>query len=556
MRKWIAFLLTVALALVACNSAEKPSKEAKNAPEPKAEVVEAKGFRGEKPAEEDICFEAQRRRVPVLMFHDLVAERTRETLWYDCTVEEFQAILEAIDIEGYSVISSRQLYEHLVNGKEIPEKSIVLTFDDNYQSFYDYAWPLLQQYNYPSTMFVHTGFVGKQEGRPKMTWETLQELTKSELFEVGGHTINHFLDLAERDTLVQTAELEDSKKQLEEKLGVKVDFLAYPNGSNSDETQVLARQAGYKMAYTIVNTPAEESPNIMAVGRYVHTKFQEAMRDREGAVWGEPAVIYRAPWNKVAKVTYVKGEYGGVPLRMVFGGKPSTHMSLTGREPVSAFVEREKAQAGINGGFFAMAAIASTDNAMVGPLKTQDMDQLAPDESPERWGKINGRPMVIWSDEEFALLPYIPSQMRKEDQFQWFMKDYTDCFMGGVWLVHNGVPRLREFQDIFGAKDIQDARRRAFIGITKDGQFVAGAAVESVSSEKLAFALAEAEIQEAVLIDSGFSTSLVFGGKIKASGHSNRDHPSRPVPHAITIKGILDEASQDSEDLTSPTKKK
>jgi len=551
--------LVVGLTLVGCKDQPKESATATKSEASETKQVssdEYAAFRGEPPLEEDICFEAQRRRIPVLMFHDIVAERGKGTLWYDCTIEEFEAILTAIDIEGFTVISSQDLFEHLTTGKEVPEKSIVLTFDDNYQSFYDYAWPLLQQYNYPSTMFVHTGFVGSQQGRPKMTWETLKELTQSKLFTVGGHTINHYLDLKDRDISVQTSELADSKKELESQLGLTVDFLAYPNGSNGEDTQLITRQSGYKMAYTIVNTPAEESPNIMAVGRYVHTKYQEALRDRDGAVYGHPATIYRAPWNKKSKIKYVNDKFAGVPLRMTFGGMPSTHMSLTGREMVSTFVEREQAQAGINGGFFAMAAIASTDNAMVGPLKTPEMGEVVPDQSAERWDKINGRPLVVWSEEEFAILPYIPAQMHNEEQFQWFMKGYTDTFMAGVWLVHNGVPQPREFQSVVGAKDIQDLRRRAFIGITKDGQFVAGAAVTSVSSEKLAIAIAEAGVEEAVLIDSGFSTSLVFDGKIKASGHSSAKDPSRPVPHAITIKGVVDETTQDDEDLAVQQPKK
>lgn len=553
MRKWLLLGVVLGLAVAGCKN-----EEAKGAVASKSDTAvktapvgdEYQSFRGEKPLEDDICFEAQRRRIPVLMFHDLVVERTKETLWYDCTVEEFETILQAIDIEGFTVISSQELYDHLTTGKEVPEKSIVLTFDDNYQSFYDYAWPLLQQYDYPATMFVHTGFVGSQQGRPKMTWDTLKELVKSKLFTVGGHTIHHYLDLKDRDISEQTKELVDSKKDLETNLGVTVDFLAYPNGSNSEDTQLLTRQAGYKMSYTIINTPAEESPNILAVGRYIHTRYQEALRDRDGAVYGQPATIFRTAWNKQSKIKYVSEKFAGIPLKMTFGGMPSTHMSLAGREMVSTFVEREQAQAGINGGFFAMAAIQSTDNAMVGPLKTPDMTEVAPDQSSERWDKINGRPLVIWSPEEFAILPYIPAQMNKEDQFQWFMKGYTDTFMAGVWLVHNGVPQPREFQNVVGAKDIQDLRRRAFIGITKDGQFVAGAATTSVSSEKLAIAIAEAGVEEAVLIDSGFSTSLVFGGKIKASGHSSAKDPSRPVPHAITIKGVIDESTQDDEDLS------
>ena len=238
---------------------------------------------------------------------------------------------------------------------------------------------------------------------------------------------------------------------------------------------------------------------------------------------------------------------------MVFGGHPTTVLAKNGRQPVMNFVRDANAAAGINGGFFAMAAVDSLDNAMVGPLKTADMPQVIPDTAPERWVKINNRPLVIWSGSEFALLPYVPSQMNKPEQYEYFMKGYTDSFMGGVWLVHGGIAREKDLQSMFGAKDIQDPRRRAFIGVTQDGQFVAGTATDSVSSEKLAKAAAEAGVYEAVLIGSGFSTSLVFNGKIKASGHANKDHPSRPVPHAIVIQGKPDLTTDDAEDLSSAT---
>lgn len=508
---------------------------------------------GEAPAIPDICFESQNRRIPILMFHDVLEKRGKGSLWYDCTTDELDEILAAIETESFKVISLDELYDHLTTGKEVPEKSIVLTFDDNYQSFYDLAWPKLKEHGYPSAVFVHTGFVGKAEGRPKMSWETLKELVKDPLFTVGGHTINHYEDLKDRDPATQRTELTVSKEDLEKNLGITIKYLAYPNGSNGEDTQILAQEAGYKMAVTIVQTPAEESPNIFAVGRYVHTKYKNAMEDAQKAVSGAPADVIRKAWNKEAPVRYVTGKYAGVPLRMVFGGHPTTVMSARGRQPVKDFVQEAGAVAGINGGFFAMAAVDSFDNAMVGPLKTADMGQLVADASPERWVKINDRPLVIWSDDEFALLPYVPAQMNKPDQYEYFMRGYTDCFMGGVWLVHKGQARSKEEQDVFGAKDIQDPRRRAFIGVTSDGQFVAGTATDSVSSEKLAQAAAEAGVEEAVLIDSGFSTSLVFNDKIKASGHSNKQHPSRPVPHAIVIKGTIDLKTDDKEDLSSKT---
>jgi hypothetical protein len=112
-------------------------------------------------------------------------------------------------------------------------------------------------------------------------------------------------------------------------------------------------------------------------------------------------------------------------------------------------------------------------------------------------------------------------------------------------MVHGGIPRTREQTDTFASKDINDARRRAFIGLSSDGKIVLGASKESCSTEQLANAAAAAGVAEAVLLDSGFSTSLVYGEKIMASGHSTASQPSRPVPHAIVLKGTLDPASVD-----------
>ena len=546
-------LILIAGLLAGCN--KEPGKKATNKEDQTNNSSEesSKDRHGAEPTLKEICFEAQGNRVPILMFHDLIEKRDKKSLWYDCDVKEFTKTLDDIEADGRTVLSLDQLYEHLTTGKKLPEKTVVLTFDDNYQSFYDLAYPLLKAKKYPASVFVHTAFVGKTEGRPKMSWETLRELVKDPLITIAGHTINHYEDLKDRDLNTQRDELTISKADLEKNLNVKIDYLAYPNGSNGDDTQILAQEAGYKMAFTIINTPAEESPNIFAVGRYVHTKYKKSFEDADNAIVGAPTEVYRKDWKKDAPVRYVAKIFGTVPLKMVIGGHPSTVMSQTGRQPVKDFVHEANAVAGINGGFFAMAAIESADNAMVGPLKTAAMTQIVPDNAPERWEKINDRPMVMWSDNEFALLPYIPAQMTKNDQFEFFMKGYTDCFMGGVWLVHKGVARPADEQSAFAAKDIQDARRRAFIGITAEGEFVAGTATDSVSSAKLAEAIALAGVEEAVLIDSGFSTSLVFNDKIKATGHSNKEHPSRPVPHAIVIQGKLDVSTDDDVDLSSAT---
>ena len=550
-RRLVPFALLALLALSGCDGAKEltsgtplkktplATSEATNGTEETAPAVPPTG---------EIALAAASARVPVVMYHDIIRRRGRGSQWFDCTAEEFEAQMARISELGLTPISAADLHAHLTEGKEVPARSIVLTFDDNYQGFYDHAWPVLKRYGYPAIMFVHTNYVGDKTGiHPKMTWERLKELEKDPLFTVGSHTVMHHLDLKERPLDEQRTEMELSKSTLESKLGHDVPFLAYPNGSNSEITREVAKGAGYKMAFTIVNTPAEESPGILAVGRYVHTRFEKAVEDAEKAALNAPAAISRSTFAE-GPMSFERESYDGVKLSLVRGGKPSSRMSLT-REGVRDFVKKAKAVAGINGGFFAMAAIRSTDNAMVGPLKTPEMPTVAPDDARERWDKLRNRPILLWNKEEFVIVPYNPATMRDHEAFEYLLPGVTDVMLAGVWLVRAGQPRTREEMNAYGSKDIQDARRRAAIGVDSSGRFVAACAGESVSSERFASALASAGLSEAVLLDSGFSTSLVFDGKIKVSGHSSASKPSRPVPHAIVILGEKDPTSKDALDL-------
>jgi peptidoglycan/xylan/chitin deacetylase (PgdA/CDA1 family) len=495
------------------------------------------------PPYDEISIKAQGSRIPVIMYHDVVAVRTPESQWFDCSVDEFRAQLDFLASRGAVPISIGDLYDHLTTGKPVPEGAVVLTFDDNYQGYYDNALPILREYGYPSAMFVHTGFVGNKEGRyPKMDWDTLREIVKDPLVTIGSHTISHPDDLSKLDPEEQMRELTVSKEELERELGKPMDFFAYPNGKYDEESERLTRAAGYKMSFSIDNGLAEESPGILAVKRYVHTRLEKAWEDRERALRGGALGIFRMPLQ-TAEVRYENIEIDGVKLNLIYGGRPETVMSDT-REGVREFIERTGAQAGINGAFFAMAAIASTDNRLIGPCKTHEMGAVVGDEERGRWNKLRNRPVMMWSDEEVAIVPFQPETMRTDAAFRDFMPEVTDVFMGGVWLIRQGVPRLRDDLMMFASSDIMDPRRRAFIGVNAAGEVVFGASNNSVTSERLAAAAAAAGVQEAVLLDSGFSTSLVLGPYILVSGHSRPTRPSRPVPHAVMMFGPVDPAGE------------
>jgi peptidoglycan/xylan/chitin deacetylase (PgdA/CDA1 family) len=533
------FILGSALAIAAClmagcqdDNAQERSAQLYTPPTDAEAPVSPPSF--------EICMKSLDQRVPVIMYHDIVEERGPGTVWFDATVKEFSDQMDEIQNRGYQPVSIEQLHDHLTKGTDLPAKAIVLTFDDNYQGFYDYAWPILKQKNFPAAMFVHTKYVGQTTGRAHMSWDTLKKLCEDPLFTVGSHTVSH-PDLTTIGPEDVDLELTQAKNDLESHLGRTIDYFAYPDGKNNADIQAQVKNDGYTMAFSMENGPAEESPSIECVNRYVQTRLTKAMDDADNARLGSIGE-YVGPLHD-AQVAYREQVIDGKTLAMVVGGTPVSVTSDT-REGVLDFMKRTGAVAGINGTFFDMAAISSTDNKLVGPCKTADGDAVIPDTEPSRWPKIRNRPVIIWGPTKAAIVPYDPPLMNLDSEYRQFMPDLTDVFLTGAWLVHGGQAISKEQMQIFASSDIEDPRRRAAFGFLADGTAVAAASKDSVPSSDFAKMLAAAGVQEAVLLDSGFSTSLVYGDKVMASGHSTKTTPSRPVPHAIVFKGTLDPASQ------------
>lgn len=483
---------------------------------------------------------AQNARVPVVMYHDIIKKRGRASVYFDCTLAEFKAQMDFLADQGAQPITLEQLHKHLTRGDPVPDKAIVLTFDDNYQGFFDNAYPILKERGYPAAMFVHTNFVGDKTGaHPKMTWDTLRALDKEKLVTIASHTLSHPDDMSKLPLEDQERELTESKAKLEAELGHPIPYFAYPNGKGDAATFDAARRAGYTLAFTIVNGQAEESPSILSVNRYIHTRLEKAWQDRE-ATTGAPAAVADVPYQADAPVQLTVGEFGGVKLAFVKGGKPLTTRAPAGRrQSVGEFVQQNNGVAGINGSFFADAALRGTDNTLIGPAQISSEGQFLPELAEWRLPRLQNRPIVVWGPTRFAILPFQAGSMNAPDAFRAFMPDYTDLFVAGGWIVRDGVARTEDELKPFAVGDMNDPRRRAFLGLTGDGEVVAGGSLEVVSTPRLAEAAASAGIQEAVLLDSGFSTSLIYNGKIIVTGHTARNLPSRPVPHAVVFSGAL-----------------
>jgi peptidoglycan/xylan/chitin deacetylase (PgdA/CDA1 family) len=215
----------------------------------------------------------------VLVYHDFVRKRDSKALWFDCTPTELRTQLDSLEKKGAHFISLDQLYGHLTRGEGLPRHPIAITAADGYEGFYTYAAPVFRARRIPVAMFVHTDFVGSRTGRPKMTWEQLASLMSQGWFTAQSQTRTHPADLTKLGDKELLMEFIGSARAIETHLMTLTHYLAYPNGKFDGRVAIAAKRAGYAMALTEAQQPAESAASIYKVPRYVHTKLPQAMRD-------------------------------------------------------------------------------------------------------------------------------------------------------------------------------------------------------------------------------------------------------------------------------------
>ncbi len=492
---------------------------------------------------------ARQARVPIVMYHDITP--VKQVDW-DVTPEDLAMHFQAIQDAGMTPISMDRLVEHLRTGASLPEKPVLLTFDDNYLGQYEYAFPLLRQYNYPAVWSVHTAYVGKQEGKPKATWDQLREMQQSGLITIASHTVNH-LNLLDLDDAKITKELTDSKQVLEKELGIEIQYFTYPEGSYSDRVREKVKEVGYKAALTMsldpsLEQPANTSEDLLAIRRYGQSRLQDAI----SVAWnGSQSAQNATPTSNIPispttfsePVQKKQVTVDGLTLTLVYGGKPATVHADT-RAQVADIMQKTPAIAAVDGGFFSLESLQ--DNKMIGPVLSQFSSQAGV-LNPGRKGEnplLKGRPLVLISPNDVRFIPYDPAKHSTLEQLQAELPGVTDAFVGAGWLVRDGKPQTAEsFGKLYGF----DAHRdRAFWGIDRSGRPVIGVSMDMIDSVGLGAILAKAGLQNVVMLDSGASASLAYRGK------SVMSYEPRPVPHIVALLPPEPKQETQADNLSCP----
>ncbi|MEA0555092.1 polysaccharide deacetylase family protein [Lysinibacillus irui] len=232
----------------------------------------------------------QEQKIPVLMYHHLAENINNNTV---ISPNNFENQIKALKAEGYHAISVQELYDYFNNHIKLPEKPILITFDDGYLSNYEKAYPILKKYDMHAEIFVIASrIVHTKNDYPKeiakMNWDQLNEM--QDYITIQSHTWDSHYKLTSKNGRVYGAiygpsyingQLESqqqfeervrhdllySRQIIKEKLGYEPIAISYPYGNQSPATIQIVKEAGFKMGFVIQNKSVRMGDDLFTLSR-------------------------------------------------------------------------------------------------------------------------------------------------------------------------------------------------------------------------------------------------------------------------------------------------
>lgn len=193
----------------------------------------------------------------ILMYHNIAHPPTKgrlKGLYVSPSMFRFQ--MWYLKVAGFAVVPLHDIVNFAGNDS-VRKRIVALTFDDGYEDFYINAFPALEKFGYPATVFIVSDFVGMTNTwdenslgirKKLMTWDKIRELSAHNTF-FGSHTRTHpFLTKIENEHARE--EIFISKQVIEDQTGNPVETFCYPNGDCNNDVKEMVKEAGYKVAVT------------------------------------------------------------------------------------------------------------------------------------------------------------------------------------------------------------------------------------------------------------------------------------------------------------------
>ena len=231
-------------------------------------------------------------KVPILMYHFLAEDDKNPNPW-QIRVEQFEADLIALKNEGYEAVFIQDLINFVYNRVPLPEKPIVISFDDGASDFYSLAFPLLKEHNTKAVMAIIGSTTDKfsedteanKYFKSNMNWEQIIELHDSGLVEIQSHSHDLHKGSGAAKKSGESTEsyrerfAKDANKfnaRVMEELGITPTAFIFPFGSQSKESNDVLKSAGLLASLTcrevVSVVKVGEADSLFDLGRVLRSR--------------------------------------------------------------------------------------------------------------------------------------------------------------------------------------------------------------------------------------------------------------------------------------------
>ena len=183
----------------------------------------------------------------IVLYHHVATDTPPST---SISPADFRAHLEYLRDNDFNVIGLDKMIEGLRNQRPLPDRAVAITFDDGYISIYEEAFPMLQAFGYPFTLFLSTDPINRNQSN-YMTWDQIREMADAGVV-IANHMVTHpyMLDRPERESEQQwlerqRTELLEAEQTIAEQTGQSHRLLAYPYGEFNPAIKSLVDELGF-----------------------------------------------------------------------------------------------------------------------------------------------------------------------------------------------------------------------------------------------------------------------------------------------------------------------
>lgn len=227
--------------------------------------------------------------LPIIMYHH-ISEKKASLGEFVISPEQFENDLKHFKSLGYTTITCEDLIKYTEGKFSMPDKPIMITFDDGYLSFYEYAYPLLKKYNMRAVYSIigkYTDLYSECDDNnvnyAHATWEEITELSNSGLVEIANHTYDLHTQNERIGSMIKSGESEDcyktmlasDLKTLQQKIynvtGKEPIAYTYPFGRVCKQSYDIITELGFKVSLGCeekINYIDKENPNLYMLKRF------------------------------------------------------------------------------------------------------------------------------------------------------------------------------------------------------------------------------------------------------------------------------------------------